>query len=379
MQRIDRIQVLYENRDVGTLARTKDDLFAFEYHDDWLHSGFSLNPLSLPLEKRVFIPRRDPLDGMFGVFQDSIPDGWGRLLVDRYLSAQGEDLSTIDDLIRLTIVGASGMGALSYRPDNVFETSSSPFSLYQEDLDKLAAESLSVFSHDPSADLDTLFALGGSSGGARPKILTTIDGEDWIIKFPSTIDPPEIGEQEYAYALAAKDCGIDMPQTRLFPSKLCPGYFGAKRFDRATSSQRIHMVSVAGLLETSHRLPNLDYHTIMKLILRLTEDMSELNRLYRQMCFNVFAHNRDDHSKNFSFLYHEQEASWRLSPAYDLPYSSSHYGEHATTVAGNGKDPGLDDLLSVATQAGLSQRWAKATAREIKNRTHELRQYWKSS
>ena len=379
MQRIDRIQVLYENRDVGTLARTKYDLFAFEYLDEWLHSGFSLNPLSLPLEKRVFVPGQIPLNGMFGVFRDSIPYGWGRLLVEQFLRTQKEDPSAIDDLTQLTIVGASGMGALSYRPDYVFETASSTFSPCQEDLDKLATESLSVFSHIPSADLDTLFVLGGFSDGVKPKILTTVDGEDWIIKFPSTIDPPDIGEQEYAYALAAKDCGIDIPQTRLFPSKLCPGYFGTKRFDRGPSMQRIHKVSVAALLETSHRLPDLDYHILMKLTLRLTEDMSELKRLYRQMCFNVFAHNQDDHSKNFSFLYHEQEASWRLSPAYDLTYSSSHFGEHYTTVAGNGKDPGLDDLLSVAAQAGLSQRWAKATALEIKDRTHELKHYWKSS
>jgi len=389
-------------RAVGTLARTRDGLFAFDYHDDWIKNGFPLNPLSLPLEKRVFIPRRDPLDGMFGVFRDSLPDGWGRLLVDRSLRAHGEDPLAIDDLVRLAVVGSSGMGALSYEPDYSAQLSTSAASTaLREDLDVLATECAALFSADPSIDpsanLDTLFALGASSGGARPKVLIAVDGQDWIIKFPSTIDPKNIGEQEYAYASAAQACGIEMPQTRLFPSQLCSGYFGVRRFDRGPQGQRIHMVSAAGLLETSHRIPNLDYHILMKLTLRLTQDMSELKRLFRLMCFNVFAHNRDDHSKNFSFLYREPEAAkrtegsknteraersegqWRLSPAYDLTYSSSLRGEHATTINGNGKDPGYDDILAVARQAGISARWARTVASEIEERTEHLKRFGKLS
>ena len=382
---------------VGTLARTRDGLFAFEYHDDWIKDGFSLNPLSLPLEKRVFIARRDLLDGMFGVFRDSLPDGWGRLLVDRSLSAHGEDPLAIDDLIRLAIVGSSGMGALVYESD--YSSQLSTAAEYREDLDVLATECAALFSADSSADysadLDTLFALGASSGGARPKVLIAVDGQDWIIKFASTIDPKNIGEQEYAYASAAQACGIEMPQTHLFPSRLCPGYFGVRRFDRGPQGQRIHMASAAGLLETSHRTPNLDYHILMKLTLRLTQDISELKRLFRLMCFNVFAHNRDDHSKNFSFLFYESEGPegtrsseiamgservegrWRLSPAYDLTYSSSFRGEHATTINGNGKDPGHDDILAVARQAGISLRWAKAVADEIEERTEHLKRFWR--
>jgi serine/threonine-protein kinase HipA len=200
-----------------------------------------------------------------------------------------------------------------------------------------------------------------------------------------------------------------MPEVCLLPSKLYSGYFGVKRFDRESDEmlsrepfeepakgatggplgkppvgsplksqhRKIHMVSVAGLLETSHRIPNLDYSQLMKLTLHLTQDMTELKRLFRQMCFNVYARNRDDHSKNFSFLYHETQAVWRLSPAYDLTCSSSHYGEHATTIAGNGRDPGLDDILAVAKQAGLSQRWAKTTALEIKEKTTVLERFWR--
>lgn len=124
------------------------------------------------------------------------------------------------------------------------------------------------------------------------------------------------------------------------------------------------MISASALLETSHRIPNLDYNILMQLTLHLTQDYEEVEKLYRLMCFNVFAHNRDDHSKNFSFLY--DNGKWSLSPAYDLTYSNSIGGEHATTVAGNGLNPGMEELLSVAKQIGINEKWAKNTAQEIR-------------
>lgn len=103
--------------------------------------------------------------------------------------------------------------------------------------------------------------------------------------------------------------------------------FGTRRFDRALKEdgkeRRIHVISAAGLLETSHRDLTLDYDILMKACLKLTGDFQEIEKLYRLMCFNVFAHNRDDHAKNFSFLYDEPEKRWKLSPAYDLTYSHS--------------------------------------------------------
>ena len=80
--------------------------------------------------------------------------------------------------------------------------------------------------------MDDLFRLGGSSGGARPKILTQIDDSDWIIKFPSSEDVRNIGIQEYQYSLCARECGIAMEETKLFLSDTGPGYFGTHRFDR---------------------------------------------------------------------------------------------------------------------------------------------------
>ena len=360
------LKVFYNDILVGTLAKTPDRVVAFEYDSDWLNNGFSISPFNLPLIKKVFIPKYDPFGGLFGVFNDSLPDGWGRLLVDRLFLKNKINPNEIDNLNRLAVVQECGMGALTYKPEHKFELENNI-----SDYDILAQECSKILESQNSENLDELFKLGGSSGGARPKILTSINNEDWIIKFPSSSDPKNIGEKEYQYSLCAKDCGINMTETRLFPSKICSGYFGIKRFDRK-NSKKVHMVSVSGLLETSHRLPNLDYNILMKLTLELTRNYQDIEQLFRLMCFNVFANNRDDHSKNFSFLFDDAKKEWHLSPAYDLTYSFSFNGEHATTINGEGKNPTLDNILTVAKNIGLKEKFAKDIALDIQEKSSKL-------
>ncbi len=363
MNKINKLEVYYHNRLVGTMALYKNKLAAFEYDKDWLVEGFSISPFSLPLEKRVFIPDIDPFEGLYGVFADSLPDGWGRLLVDRLMRKNGYNPETLSSMDRLAIVGESGMGALTYRPATKLCDNNE-----QKSLDYIADDCAKILQSELSDGLDYLFENGGSSGGARPKVLTKVEGEDWIIKFPSSEDDINIGKQEYDYAICAKECGIQIEEVRLFESKHCLGYFGTRRFDRENNleSGKRHMVSAAGLLETSHRVPNLDYNTLMRLTLQLTKSMEECEKLYRLMCFNVYAHNRDDHSKNFSYIYDEQEAIWLLSPAYDLTYSNSIAGEHATTINGNGVNPSEEDILAVAENIGLNLVKAKRVSANIK-------------
>lgn len=131
------------------------------------------------------------------------------------------------------------------------------------------------------------------------------------------------------------------------------------------------MLSVSAILEVSHRIPSLDYNTLMALTLELTKDYSEVEKMYRLMCFNVFAHNRDDHSKNFTFLYDTEKGGWRLAPAYDLTYSNSIGGEHATCINGNGKDPALADILIVANKIGISKSKAKRIAEQVQDTVND--------
>ena len=367
------LSVYMQGRHVGTLAETREHLTAFEYSDEWIEGGFSLNPISLPLRRGVFVPKSyEPFEGLFGVFADSLPDGWGRLLVDRLLAKNRINPDEITPLTRLAIVGDGGMGALEYRPSVELKVEFKAISL-----DEIAEECSLMFDTKHSEHLDELFLMGGSSGGARPKINYEIGGEEWIVKFPSSIDRRNIGKEEYDYSLCAAKCGIEMAETRLLPSGICDGYFATKRFDRQGNS-KTHMVSAGGLLETSHRLPNLDYNILMQLTLKLTRSYEEAEKLFRLMCFNVFAHNRDDHSKNFSYLY--ADGKWRLSPAYDLTYSNSIGGEHATTVDGNGKNPGIDELIAVAGKANMDIKKAARTAEEIRGTVaDELKFYLKGT
>ena len=117
------------------------------------------------------------------------------------------------------------------------------------------------------------------------------------------------------------------------------------------------MASATALLEADYMAPCMDYHTLMKLTKILTrENKEDLENMFRRMCFNVFAHNRDDHAKNFSFLYDEQLKGWRLSPAYDLTYSNTYYGEHTTSVDGNGANPGEKEIINVGVKAGMKKK-----------------------
>lgn len=364
MNNSKQLKVLLEGKEVGILAETKEHLVAFEYSDEWIETGYSISPFSLPLRKEVFVPKKyDPFDGLFGVFADSLPDGWGRLLVDRLLLKKHINPSIVSSLTRLSIVADSGMGALEFHPGSDMKTEPIGMSL-----DEIAIECKKMFDTEDSKCLDELYRMGGSSGGARPKIFYTIDNEEWIVKFPSSIDRENIGLQEYEYSLCAKKCGIMMAETRLLPSTMNEGYFATKRFDRE-NGEKIHMISASGLLETSHRIPNLDYDILMQLTLKLTKSYGEAEKMFRLMCFNVFAHNRDDHSKNFSFLY--RDGRWQLSPAYDLTYSNSIGGEHATTVNGNGSNPGMRDILEVAKRAKLDEKKARAIAEEIEETVHD--------
>ena len=362
------VLVCMDQRPVGEIAEASNHRYAFSYADSWLKDGFNISPFSLPLENGVFIASGNNFDGLFGVFADSLPDSWGRLLVDRMLSFRGINPSDVSPLERLCIVGDSGMGALSYRP--MWDTWTKPAI---DDLDTLCKACHELINRRETDDLDRLFALGGSSGGARPKLI----GSEWIIKFPTSADMPHAGKMEKDYMDCAKSCGIDVPETRLYPSGICEGYFAVRRFDRDALPDgtlvRRHVLTAAALLELDWRTPSLDYHSLMKLTSILCAgSKAALIEMYRRMCFNVYAHNRDDHAKNFSFIFDEAKHIWRLSPAYDLTRSDTYFGEHTTTVDGNGKDPGLPELLSVGMRAGLSKRVCVSIAEEIEAATREI-------
>lgn len=267
-----KLKVMYHNKIVGTIVYS-NRLASFQYTKEWISTGFSISPISLPLTNKIFTPTFQPFEGLFGIFNDSLPDGWGRLLIDRMLNKYKIEKSKITPLYRLSLIGDSTMGALEYLPTERLINDNN----LNLDLDIINEQCKLLLNNNQIDNLDYLFKKGGSSGGARPKIFKKIDNEDWIIKFPSSFDDNDIGLQEYEYSLCAKKCGIEVPQTKLLESKYCSGYFSIKRFDRKGNT-KIHMASASALLETSHRLPNLDYLDLLKLTYYLSKDISQVQK-----------------------------------------------------------------------------------------------------
>ncbi len=356
---------------MGRLARKNHKIF-FEYDPDFIKTGIELSPFKLPLQLGAISSEDFIFEGLFGVFNDSLPDGWGRLLLDRSLVKSGINPHDISPLERLCYVGNNGMGALSYEPEYTSNTQT----IYNnvEQLDEIANHIIQFQEHDEETFIEELLLLNGSSAGARPKYLVNLlnaksasnKHNDWIIKFRSSIDPKDIGAIEYAYHLIALKAKIDVPEARLFLSKNnTGGYFGVKRFDRIDNN-KLHMHSISGLLHVDHRIPSLDYETIMKATFWLTKNISECEKLFRLATFNVYMHNRDDHAKNFSYLLN-LDNTWRISPAYDLTFSSGPSGEHCTTVMGEGKSPNKQHLLQLAEIGNINKQRAGEIIDEIQS------------
>ena len=339
---------------LGTLA-TKNNKIYFEYDHDFLKTGIEISPYKLPLKPGVFRCDDDTFDGIWGVFADSMPDGWGRLLMDRHFLKQGINPNRINPLQRLAYVGENGMGALTYHPQLEIESD-----IDNIDLDKLFTSSQAILEGSSEELLDELLVLGGSSAGARPKVLVQINEDKtkilhgkeqlqhgfthWIVKFASSHDSPHIGAIEYAYSLMAKAAGIEMPETTLLEGRK-GRYFAAKRFDRV-KDHKIHMHSLAGMTHSDFRYPTLDYDDILSLTMHLTKNMQEVKKAFRLACFNLFTHNRDDHAKNFSYLM-DEKGEWSFSPAYDLTFSYGPGGEHSTMYLGEGKSPTTKHLTEL--------------------------------
>lgn len=349
---------------VGRLAIRERKIY-FEYDRSFIAKGLEVSPLRLPLQPGLQHFDIDMFESLPGLFNDSLPDGWGRLLFDRAMRAQGTLPDALSPLDRLAHVGSGGMGALIYEPDIGPQTTEDAI-----DLDRLAMQARDVLEGQADDVLAELIALNGSSAGARPKALIGYhplreemvhgagvhkDGfEHWLVKFPNSQDGVDAGAIEYTYAQMAARAGIEMTETRLFSAKTGAGYFGTRRFDRR-GSKRLHVHTASGLLHADHRTPSLDYEDLMALTMRLTRDVREVEKMFRLSVFNVLAHNRDDHAKNFTYLM-DKAGNWSVSPAYDLTFSSGPGGEQSTLVAGEGKAPAAPHLLKLGQEADLSKQ-----------------------
>ena len=362
MKDVSAVSVLYHGRKVGTMSVASRGTCQFEYDKEWLSTGFSISPLQLPLKAGLFTADYSPFEGNFGIFEDSLPGGYGQYLLLKVLRKQGVDYRSLSPVQRLSIIGSSGMGALCYYPEN-----SVPDDDLAMSLDEMQQAALDVLSEKTDEDADVLYLKSGNSGGARPKCVYTDADGHWLVKFRHTYDPKDIGVQEYHYNQVAKKCGIDVPDFKLMEGK----YFAVRRFD-LDGDTRLHVATASALLNEPITPPKMDYHSLLQLTGYLTQSVDAVAQQFRRMVFNHYAHNYDDHARNFSFVC--RDGQWTLAPAYDLTYDNT-LGEHASTINFQGK-PSDADMITVGTNAHLTPQRCRQIIEEVKKATEELQKYF---
>jgi serine/threonine-protein kinase HipA len=390
---LKKLRVIYcgwgERWLLGTLAQTDRDVL-FEYSPQALARGLQLSPLHQPLPRAgasaIAYRGEASFHRLPGFIADALPDGWGLLLMDRALRKLKRDPRTVSVLDRLAMVGERAIGALAFEPSEEDLLPAEQLQL------KALAEAINAVRLDQENDtvqidaqLRHLMQLGGSPQGARPKVLVDFNprtgkltsgkpltgvATPWLVKFPAQGEHREVCAIEELYARIARHGGMAMPRSKFFDLGPKHSAFGVERFDRFVKDKqvaRVPVLSLSGYLEADHRIPALDYETILLATLQITGDRREVVKAFERCVFNVMMRNRDDHSRNFAFRMDEQ-GLWKLAPAFDLTCSFGPGGEHATSVAGHGKNIKYAHLLQVAKAGGIAagevqrciKHWAEA-------------------
>lgn len=388
---VDVAEIRIWGERVGAVAWDGDSGYAtFEFDPRFTRRGWDLAPLTMPLAEatgKVFsFPQLNPetFRGLPGLLADSLPDRFGNRLIDAWLARNGRSPDSLNSVERLCYTGTRGMGALEYEPAlHPWTTQSKPVEI--EHLVELARDVLTERNElhtnihaQPDKGLMDIIRVGTSAGGMRAKAVIAynresgdvrsgqvdeLDGYDyWIIKFDGVTneklgDPQGYGRIEYAYYLMARDCGIEMTESRLLEEH-SRAHFLTKRFDRR-GAEKLHMQTLCGIAHMDYNdAMSFSYEQAFQVMRRLGLPYPDAERLYRRMCFNVVTRNQDDHTKNISFLM-DKSSSWRLSPAYDLTFACNPQSRwtcrHQMSI--NGKREGVtrEDLLVVARRMNIKK------------------------
>ncbi len=323
---------------MGVLASERlrgKEIFSFEYDKDWLSSGFlqALDPDLQLYTGPQYLSDNDKFN--FGLFLDSSPDRWGRVLMQRREAAKARlEKRTPNKLFEtdylLGVYDAHRMGGLRFKLDpngsflNNDEHQASPPWTSLRELEQISLkleEEGAIENPEYLQWLNMLVNPGSSLGGARPKA-SVLDGDNqlWIAKFPSKSDEGDIGAWEivtYDLALAA---GINMAECQAKKFSSNHHTFLTKRFDRTADGKRIHFASAMtqlGYTDGADASIGASYLELVDFITKHGANVeNDLHELWRRIVFNICVSNTDDHLRNHGFLL--ANGGWHLSPAYDI-------------------------------------------------------------
>ncbi|QCX00119.1 type II toxin-antitoxin system HipA family toxin [Aggregatimonas sangjinii] len=346
----------------------------FQYNPEFLDSGeFSkLFPFIFKRTKpaQVFTEyQHDTFQGLPPMIADSLPDTFGNIIFQEWLTARG--IQKVTPLQQLAYVADRGMGAIEYKPVKELPTTSS---INIDEIINILEKVLRLKEDTSGAALDELsllnvFKIGTSAGGARPKILisehketgkiiagdreTSEDYNHYLVKLHlDDSDGYNKEKVEYAYYLLAQEAGVDMMPSKLIEKK----HFATLRYDRQHGEKQ-HILTVTGLTgwDFKSQPENSSYENVFKVALGLEVPHKDLQQLFKRMVFNVVFRNIDDHLKNHSFIYDKEKDSWNLAPAYDLTYALNPLftfkaTSRALSIYGKRTEIGMKDMLAIAEE-----------------------------
>lgn len=355
---------------VGQLAQNQSGIY-FQYDQAYVSRHANLSPFSLKfnldLQKAPLVPH----NGLHGVFADSLPDGWGMLLMDRVFRQHDILPHQLTPLDRLAFVGESAIGALSFVPISEYQINAEKSEI---DIHELGTQAEKLFEGALDEVLPQL-VHAGSSGGARPKaqiyvsenlsVISTKASpglEPYIIKFTSQSLPlgHEEGLCEAAYLTMAKFAGLNVPYFRVLRAAGFgkeQAWLAVKRFD-IFGQNKLHVHSLCGLVDADFRMPSLDYEDLIKLSQTLCHSPQAAQLQFKRAMFNLFALNQDDHAKNWAFIL-DANNEWSPSPFYDVTFSPNAYNEHMMAFKGHGNKPPLRVVQALAEVANYTN-WSEA-------------------
>jgi serine/threonine-protein kinase HipA len=372
---------------VGRLA-IDAGLAQLEWSREVIARKLTVAGLLYPPEAGLQAARGRAFEGLHGFLADSLPEGWGYLLMRKRLAKLGVDIASLTPLERLALIGDHGRGALVFEP-----STAPPEDVKTLDLDVLAEQAAALLTGEEAQLADTLAALAGGSGGARPKVHVGFDGQGgvsvgegeiasghaaWLVKFRAPEDPIDIGPIEEAYAAMAEAAGLALSAHRLIEARRGPGYFGTQRFDRTDGGGRLHMISLAGAIEAPSNVPSTSYDMFLRATRAITRRADDVTAAFRRMVFNVLASNRDDHTRQHAYLM-DSVGDWRLAPAYDLTYSPGPGGEHYMDIAGEGRRPTRAHVVELGERHSFNPKQIAAVIDEVRAAVDDWPKFAKQS
>ncbi|GAB0483123.1 type II toxin-antitoxin system HipA family toxin [Alistipes indistinctus] len=372
---IQNLDVFLWNRKVGSLVTYKErytEKICFYFDRDFPGSGYDIAPLRASIHSTAVksgLPVYGESEKLFGglpsFIADSLPDHWGNRVFNEWAKVHRINTRNLSALDRLAYIGRRGMGALEFLPPAA-EEMEQPFKVEIAELYRLAQSALDEAKNfkaemQPDFLIESLFKVGTSAGGRRPKAIINLNPETgecysgqvaapapgyvpMIIKFDEHSDTPTT-RIEYSYYLMAKDAGLHMMPSRLMEGEQT-AHFLTERFDRM-DGKKVHVQTLAAMNPASD-----SYESLFDTACRIGVLPTELKQLFLLTVMNVLGGNVDDHNKNFGFLMNE-DGVWHIAPAYDFTFSvdpsaPGYVNRHCMTIGNKNSDIGRGDLLELA-------------------------------